>query len=43
VARLAPASLTEEQQGAVQQLLCGAPLVILTGGPGTARTTPCAP
>ena len=39
VARLAPATLTREQQAAVQQLLCGAPLVILTGGPGTGKTT----
>ena len=33
------APLTEEQRGAVTHLLCGARLVILTGGPGTGKTT----
>lgn len=32
-------NLTEEQIGAVASLLCGARLVILTGGPGTGKTT----
>ncbi len=39
VARKAAAGLTQEQQGAVQRLLMGAPIVVLTGGPGTGKTT----
>jgi|GEM_PF-378040 len=32
-------SLTDEQRDAVVALLCGARLVVLTGGPGTGKTT----
>lgn len=32
-------ALTEEQQQAIVQLLCGRRLVVLTGGPGTGKTT----
>ena len=39
VERMGHASLTEEQRGAIVGLLVGAPLVILTGGPGTGKTT----
>ncbi|NLG26326.1 MAG: ATP-dependent RecD-like DNA helicase [Chloroflexi bacterium] len=37
--RHAHATLTDEQRRAVAQLLCGARLVTLTGGPGTGKTT----
>ncbi len=39
VARVGDRSLTEEQREAITSLLCGARISILTGGPGTGKTT----
>jgi len=39
VARLSQADLTKEQRGAVTSVLTGKRLIILTGGPGTGKTT----
>jgi exodeoxyribonuclease V alpha subunit len=39
VAAASPGALTDDQRRAIVRLLCGQRLVVLTGGPGTGKTT----